>query len=241
MAQNQKLKYKRVILKLSGEIFGKEGGKGVSITSYINIAKKIAKIKKENKIDLGIVVGGGNIFRGRENGEEKFSKAIADNMGMLGTVINGLGLQEALEDMGVPARTMTAIRMDAVAEPFILKRALRHFQKDRVIIFAGGTGNPFFTTDSAASLRACEVNADLILKATNVDGVYDKDPQKYKDAKMYKKIAYKEAIEKDLNIMDSTAFALCWDQAKPIIVFNIDKISDISKAFKGEQFGTLVS
>jgi len=241
MAINQKLKYKRVILKLSGEIFGKEGGKGVSITSYINIAKKIAKIKKENKIDLGIVVGGGNIFRGRENGEEKFSKAIADNMGMLGTVINGLGLQEALEDMGVPARTMTAIRMDAVAEPFILKRALRHFQKDRVIIFAGGTGNPFFTTDSAASLRACEVNADLILKATNVDGVYDKDPQKYKDAKMYKKIAYKEAIEKDLNIMDSTAFALCWDQAKPIIVFNIDKISDISKAFKGEQFGTLVS
>lgn len=241
MVTNQKLKYKRVILKLSGEIFGKEGGKGVSITSYINIAKKIAKIKKENKIDLGIVVGGGNIFRGRENGEEKFSKAIADNMGMLGTVINGLGLQEALEDMGVPARTMTAIRMDAVAEPFILKRALRHFQKDRVIIFAGGTGNPFFTTDSAASLRACEVNADLILKATNVDGVYDKDPQKYKDAKIYKKITYKEAIEKDLNIMDSTAFALCWDQAKPIIVFNIDKISDISKAFKGEQFGTLVS
>jgi uridylate kinase len=241
MAINQKLKYRRVILKLSGEIFGKESGKGVSITSYINIAKKIAKIKKENKIDLGIVVGGGNIFRGRENGEEKFSKAIADNMGMLGTVINGLGLQEALEDMGVPARTMTAIRMDTVTEPFILKRALRHFQKNRIIIFAGGTGNPFFTTDSAASLRACEVNADLILKATNVDGVYDKDPQKYKDAKMYKKIAYKEAIEKDLNIMDSTAFALCWDQAKPIIVFNIDKISDISKAFKGEQFGTLVS
>ncbi|MFA6252437.1 MAG: UMP kinase [Candidatus Paceibacterota bacterium] len=238
---NQKLKYKRVILKLSGEIFGKEKGKGVSISSYINIAKKIARIKKENKIDLAIVVGGGNIFRGRENGEERFSRAIADNMGMLGTVINGLGLQEALEDLGTPARTMTAIRMDAFAEPFILKRALRHFQKDRVIIFAGGTGNPFFTTDSAAALRACEVNADLILKATNVNGVYDKDPHTNKDAKMFKKIPYKEAIEKDLNIMDSTAFALCWDQQKPIIVFNIEKIGDISKAFKGEQFGTLVS
>jgi len=238
---NQKLKYKRVILKLSGEIFGKEKGKGVSISSYINIAKKIAKIKKENKIDLAVVVGGGNIFRGRENGEEKFSRAIADNMGMLGTVINGLGLQEALEDLGTPARTMTAICMNAVAEPFILKRALRHFQKDRVIIFAGGTGNPFFTTDSAAALRACEVNADLILKATNVNGVYDKDPHTNKDAKIFKKISYKEAIEKDLNIMDSTAFALCWDQQKPIIVFNIEKIGDISKALKGEQFGTLVS
>ncbi|MCK9578293.1 UMP kinase [bacterium] len=237
----QKLHYKRVILKLSGEIFGRENGKGVSISSYINIAKKIAKIKKESKIDLAIVVGGGNIFRGRENGEERFSKAIADNMGMLGTVINGLGLQEALEDMGIPARTMTAIEMNEVAEPFILKRALRHFEKDRVLIFAGGTGNPFFTTDSAAALRACEVNADLILKATNVDGVYDKDPHKNKDAKMFKKISYKEAIEKDLNIMDSTAFALCWDQNKPIIVFNIDKIGDISKAFKGESFGTLVS
>ncbi|MCK9393399.1 MAG: UMP kinase [Candidatus Paceibacterota bacterium] len=241
MSSNQKLKYKRVILKLSGEIFGKENGKGVSITSYANIAKKIAKIKKENKIDLAIVVGGGNIFRGRENGEEKFSKAIADSMGMLGTIINGLGLQEALDNIGTPARTMTAISMNEVAEPFILKRALRHFQKDRVVIFAGGTGNPFFTTDSAAALRACEVNADLILKATNVNGVYDKDPQKYKDAKIYKKIAYKEAIEKDLNIMDSTAFALCWDQAKPIIVFNINKIDDIAKAFRGEQFGTLVS
>jgi uridylate kinase len=235
------LKYKRVVLKLSGETFGKEGGKGVSITSYIDIAKKIKKIKKENKIDLAIVVGGGNIFRGRENGEESFSKAIADNMGMMGTIINGIGLQEALEDMGVPARTMTAIKMDAVAEQFILKRALRHFDKDRVLIFAGGTGNPFFTTDSAAALRACEINADLIIKATNVDGVYDKDPRKDKTAKLYKKISYKEALEKDLNIMDGTAFALCSDEKKPIIVFNIDKIGDISKAFRGEDFGTLVS
>jgi len=235
-----KLKYKRVVLKLTGETFGKENGKGVSITSYVNIAKKIAKIKKDSDIELAIVVGGGNIFRGRENGEENFSKAIADNMGMLGTIINGLGLQEALEDIGVPARTMTAIKMDAVAEQFILKRALRHFQKGRVLIFAGGTGNPFFTTDSAAALRACEINADLIVKATNVDGVYDKDPHTNKDAKLYKKISYKEALEKDLNIMDGTAFALCSDQHKPIIVFNIDKIGDISKAFKGEQFGTLV-
>ncbi|MDD5639653.1 MAG: UMP kinase [Candidatus Pacebacteria bacterium] len=236
----QKLKYKRVILKFSGEVFGEENGKGVSIASYLNIAKKIAKIKKENKIDLAIVIGGGNIFRGRENEEKKFNKAVADNMGMLGTVINGLGLEEALENIGIPARTMTAIKMDSIAEPFVLKKALKHFKKDRVIIFAGGTGNPFFTTDSAAALRACEISADLILKATNVDGVYDKDPQENKDAKMYKKISYKEALEKKLNVMDSTAFALCWDQSKPIIVFNIDKINNISKAFKEEEFGTLV-
>jgi uridylate kinase len=241
MKKNKNLKYKRVVLKLSGEVFGKENGKGVSITSYVNIAKKIAKIKDENTVELAIVVGGGNIFRGRENGEESFSKAIADNMGMMGTIINGVGLQEALEDIGVPARTMTAIKMDSVAEQFILKRALRHFEKDRVVIFAGGTGNPFFTTDSAAALRACEINADLIIKATNVDGVYDKDPHTNKDAKLYKKISYREALEKDLNIIDGTAFALCSEQKKPIIVFNIEKIGDISKIFKGEQFGTLVS
>ncbi len=236
-----KLKYKRVLLKLSGEIFGKENGKGVSITSYVNIAKKIAKIKKDNKIDLAIVVGGGNIFRGRENGEERFSKAIADNMGMMGTIINAMGLQEALEDIEVPARAMTAIKMDSLAEQFILKRALRHFDKDRVLIFAGGTGNPFFTTDSAAALRACEINADLILKATNVNGVYDSDPDLNSKAKLYENISYKEALEKDLNIMDATAFALCSDQKKPIIVFNVNKIEEVTKAFRGEKFGTLVS
>ncbi|MFA5368538.1 MAG: UMP kinase [Candidatus Paceibacterota bacterium] len=234
------LKYKRVILKLSGELFGKTDGRGVFISSYLEIAKKIAKIKKENNIDLGIVIGGGNVFRGREVGEEDFNRAIADNMGMLATVINGLGLTEALETLNVEARLMTAIKMDSVAEPFILKRALRHFDKNRVLIFAGGTGNPYFTTDTAAALRACELECDLILKATNVDGVYDKDPNKNKDAKLYQKLNYKEAIEKNLNVMDSTAFALCWEEEKPIAVFNINKLGDISKVLQGKALGTLV-
>lgn len=235
----QNLKYKRIILKLSGEIFGKDG-RAVSISAYAEAAEKIAKIKKENKIDLGIVIGGGNIFRGRETNEKDFSRAIADNMGMVATVINGLGLEEALNGLGVETRLMTAIKMDSVAEPFILKKALKHFEKNRVLIFAGGTGSPYFTTDTVAALRACELGCDLILKATNVDGVYDSDPRKNKGAKLYQKLSYKEAIEKDLNVMDSTAFALCREEKKPIMVFNIKEIGDISKALQGKTLGTLV-
>lgn len=235
------MKYKRVLLKLGGEIFGKEEGKGVSLIKYMEVAKEIAKIKKDNDIDLAVVVGGGNIFRGREIGEEKFDRVTADYMGMLGTVINGLGLQESLEELGVPARMMSAIRMDTVAEPFFKRKALYYLNKGRIVIFAGGTGNPFFTTDTASALRACEINCDLILKATNVDGVYDKDPRKNPNAKLYKNISYKEAIEKDLNIMDSTAFALCWENKKPIIVFNVKDLKNVSKALKGGDLGTLVS
>ncbi|MFA5087162.1 MAG: UMP kinase [Candidatus Paceibacterota bacterium] len=234
-----KLKYKRILLKISGEVFG-ENGKGISLASYEQMAKQIIKIKKENKIDLAIVIGAGNIFRGRFAKGANFDMAIAHQMGMVATIINGLALQQCLEKMGLETRMMTAMRIDAVAEPYLRRKALHHFEKGRIIIFAGGTGNPFFTTDSAAALRACELNCDLILKATNVDGVFDKDPNKYKDAKLYKKLKYKEAIEKDLNVMDGTAFALCADNQKPIIVFNLNKLDSITKALKGESFGTLV-
>jgi len=225
---------KRIILKLSGEIFG--GDNGVDIQAYRKIAKSILKIKKENNIELGIVIGGGNIFRGREKDKE-FNRVEADNMGMIATIINGLGLQEVLGD---EARLMTAIKMDSIIELFNRKKAIDYLKKGKIVIFAGGTGNPFFTTDSATALRACELDCDLILKATNVNGIYDKDPDKYKDAKMFKKISYAEAIEKKLKIMDSTAFALCWENKIPIIVFNVNNLEKLSKALKGEEFGTLV-
>jgi uridylate kinase len=234
------MKYKRVLLKIGGEIFGKDG-KGVSLSSYMEMARIIAEIKKKNDIDLCIVVGGGNIFRGRQAGEESFDMAVAHQMGMVATVINGLGLEESFEELGVPARMMTAVRMDSVAEPFFRRKALHHLEKGRIVIFAGGTGNPFFTTDTAAALRACETDCDLILKATNVDGVYDSDPKKNPDAKLYRNVSFKEAIEKNLKVMDSTAFAMCSENKKPIIVFNIKDLKDVSRIFKGGEMGTLVS
>jgi len=227
-------KYKRIVLKLSGEVFGSEG---VKTESYRKIAQTIAGIKKENDVELGIVVGGGNIFRGRKR-DVQFDRVQADNMGMLATIINGLGLEEALKDLGLEAVMMTAIKMDSVAEFFIARRAIEHLEKGRIVIFGGGTGNPFFSTDTAAALRACEINADAILKATNVDGVYDKDPDEHKDAKLYEKISYEEAMEKNLKVMDSTAFALCRDEKKPIIVFNV---KNLEKVLRGEESGTLVS
>lgn len=228
---------KRILLKLTGELFGNKD-RAISLLESKEIAKKIIKLKKIG-IDLAIVIGGGNIFRGREVGAEKFDRAVADNMGMLATIINGLSLQESLEGLGAKTRMLTAIEMPKVAEPFYRRRALHHLEKNRIVIFSGGTGNPFFTTDTAAVLRACEINADYILKATDVDGVYDKDPDKNKDAKMYKTISFKEVIEKDLKVMDSTAFTLCRDNNIPLIVFNVkylDKIEDILK----NKIGTLV-
>ncbi len=233
-------KYKRVLLKIGGESFGKDG-KGVSLSAYSEMAKQIAEIKKKNDIELCIVVGGGNIFRGREVGEDHFDKVTADYMGMLSTIVNGLGLEEAFELLGVPARLMSAVPMEKVCESFSKKKAVHHLKKGRVVIFAGGTGNPFFTTDTCAALRACEVDCDLILKATNVDGVYDEDPRKNPDAQLYESLSFREALEKDLDVMDLTAFALCSDNNKPIIVFNIKNLKDVSKALKGEKFGTLVS
>jgi len=231
------MKKKRILLKLTGELFGNED-RAISLLKSKEIAEKIIKLKKGG-IDLAIVIGGGNIFRGREVGAEKFDRAVADNMGMLATIINGLSLQESIEGLGVETRMLTAIEMPKVAEPFYRRRALHHLNKNRIVIFSGGTGNPFFTTDTAAVLRACEINADYILKATDVDGIYDKDPDNNKDAKLYKTISFNETIEKNLKVMDSTAFTLCRDNNIPLIVFNVkhlDKIEDILK----NKIGTLV-
>lgn len=225
---------KRIILKFSGEVFGDEKGDGVNMSSYRKIAKSILKIQKENNVELGIIVGGGNIFRGREKDKE-FNRVEADNMGMIATIINGLGLQEAL---GKKGKLMTAIKMDSVVEQYNRKKAIEYLEKGNIVIFAGGTGNPFFTTDSAAALRACELNANLILKATNVNGIYDKDPDEYKNAKMYKNISYIEAIEKKLKVMDSTAFAMCWENKIPIVVFDV---KDLENVLKERKMGTLVS
>lgn len=241
MPMNEEIKYKRVLLKLSGELFGKNNGWGISFPDYRKIAKSIIKIKERNHVELTIVVGGGNIFRGRSVKESYVDEAVADTIGMLGTIINGMALQDALESLGAPTRMMSAIKMSSIAEPFIRRRAIRHLEKGRIVIFAGGTGNPFFTTDSAAALRACEIRCDAILKATNVDGVYDKDPKKHKDAKMLKKVTYKQALNKNLQVMDNTAFALCWKNQVPIIVFNVKDIPKIPQIVRGEKIGTLVN
>lgn len=235
------MKYKRILLKLSGEIFGKENGEGVSILSYIKVAKEIAQIKKNNKVDLSIVIGAGNIFRGRMVGEENFDRVAADYMGMIGTIINGKGLKESLKEEGINSEVFSALGVGDVINTYSKEKAIKSLEDDKVVILAGGTGNPFFTTDSAAALRACELDCDLILKATNVDGVYDKDPRKNDDAKMYTDLSYSEAIEKKLNVMDITAFTLCYENKKPIIVFNVKEIKNISKALKGESFGTLIN
>lgn len=235
-----KLKYKRVLLKLSGELFGEKDGKGIGFDRFKEIAGQIAKIWKKTGIELAIVVGGGNIFRGRERASG-VDEAAADYMGMLATVINGMALQDALERSGAPTRMMTAFEIRTVAEPYIRRRAIRHIEKGRVVIFTAGTGSPFFTTDSGAALRAIETHCDIILKATNVDGVYSKDPKVNPKAKLFKHLTYQEAIEKNLKVMDVTAFALCQKHKMPIIVFNVEKLKDMDELLKGKNFGTLVS
>lgn len=235
-----KLKYKRVLLKLSGELFGEEKGHGLNFTSVETIASQLIKVWKSSKIDLAIVVGGGNIFRGRERATD-VDEATADYMGMLATVINGLALQEALERLGAPTRMMTAIEMKSIAEPYIRRRAIRHIEKGRIVIFTAGTGNPFFTTDSGAALRAIEMKCDVILKASGVDGIYTDDPRKNPKAKLYKDLKFQEALEKHLQIMDSTAFALCQKHKMPIIVFNINKLPKLDGILRGKKIGTRVS
>lgn len=234
------IKYKRVLLKLTGELFGDSNGKGINFASFEKIATQLIKIRKSTGIELAVVVGGGNIFRGRERASQ-VDQATADYMGMLGTVINGMALQEALERKGIPTRMMTAFEIHAVAEPYIRRRAIRHLEKGRVVILTAGVGSPFFTTDSGAALRAIEINCEVILKATDVDGVFSNDPKKDKKAKFFQKLSYKEAIKKDLKIMDSTAFALCRHQKMPIIVFNINKLDQLKKILAGKSIGTLVS
>src|SRR3712207_5737143 len=227
-------KYKRVMLKISGEALSGKKGFGFDFDVTQRIAKEIKEIV-DMGIEVGAVVGGGNIWRGR-NGEE-MDRTTADYMGMLATCINALALQDSLENIGVKTRVQTAIEMKEVAEPFIRRRAMRHLEKKRVVIFAAGTGNPYFSTDTTAALRAAEIEADAILLAKKVDGVYDKDPNKYDDAKKFDKLTYIEVLEKGLQVMDSTATSLCMDNNIPILVFGLDKPNNIKKVIMGEQIG----
>lgn len=233
-------KFKRVILKLSGEAMAGEKGFGIDPETVMALAKQIKEVT-DCGLEVAIVNGGGNIWRGLSGSRKGMNRATADYMGMLATVINSLALQDALESVGVPSRVQTAIEMRQVAEPYIRLRAIRHMERARVVIFAAGTGNPYFSTDTTAALRAAEIEADAILMAKKgVDGVYDSDPKLNPDAKMFTKLDYIEVIQRQLNVMDSTAISLCMDNHIPIVVFNIDKPGNILKAAKGEDIGTLV-
>lgn len=235
-----KLKYKRVILKVSGEVLAGAQKYGIDSKMVRAFAEEIKEVK-EMGCEMALVIGGGNILRGAEASEGGMERATADYMGMLATVINSLALQNGLEKIGVSTRVMSAIEMRQVAEPYIRRRATRHLEKGRVVIFAAGTGNPYFTTDTTASLRAMEVGADVILKATKVRGVYDADPMKHEGAKMYGELTYIEVLNKELKVMDSTAISLCMDNRLPIVVFNIMEKGNIRRVVCGEEIGTLVS
>ena len=233
-------KYKRVVLKLSGEAMAGEKGFGIDPETVTNLARQIKELVDEG-LEVGVVNGGGNIWRGLSGSRKGMNRATADYMGMLATVINSLALQDALESLGVSSRVQTAIEMRQVAEPYIRLRAIRHMERARVVIFAAGTGNPYFSTDTTAALRAAEIEADAILMAKKgVDGVYDSDPKFNPDAKMFTHLDYIEVIQRQLNVMDSTAISLCMDNHIPIVVFNIDKPGNILKAAQGENIGTLV-
>lgn len=232
--------YKRVVLKLSGEALQGKRGYGIDPGVTEAIAKEIKEIKKLD-IQIAIVIGGGNIYRGNAaSSGHGVDRIIADYMGMLATVINGLALQDALEKAGVMTRVQTAIEMQELAEPYIRRRAVRHLEKGRVVIFVAGTGSPYFSTDTAASLRAIEINADAILKATKVDGVYSADPEKDKSAKKFNRLKYIDVLKKGLKVMDATAVSLCMDNKLPIVVFNLTKKGNIKRVLLGEKIGTVV-
>ena len=232
--------FKRILLKLSGEALAAGQGFGVESTRVHEIAAELAEVHALD-IQIAIVVGGGNFFRGVAEQAKEMDRVSADHMGMLATVINALALQDALEKQGVHTRVQSAIEMNQVAEPFIRRRAIRHLEKGRIVIFAGGTGNPYFSTDTAASLRAMEIKADAILKATKVDGIYDADPMLVKDAKKFTQITYMDVLRQGLKVMDSTAISLCKDNNLPIIVFNLNTRGNIKKVVTGEKIGSLVS
>ena len=234
------MSYKRVLLKLSGEALLGEKSYGVDPKRILAYSEEIKEII-DSGVEIAIVIGGGNIFRGVSGASNGIDRVQADYMGMLATVINGLALQSSLEDLKVQTRLQTAFKIEAVAEPYIRRKAVRHLEKKRVVIFSGGTGNPFFTTDSAAVLRAIEINADIILKGTRVDGIYNNDPEKNKDAVKFKQISYDEAIAKKLKVMDSTAFTLSKENELPIIVFNMNKPGNLKKIIKGKEVGTIVN
>ena len=231
-------KYKRVMLKLSGEALAGEQGFGLNFDIINNIAEQIKKISDQG-VECGIVVGGGNIWRGRQG--TSMDRATADYMGMMATCINALAMQDSLEAVGVHTRVQTAIEMKEIAEPYVRRRAMRHLEKGRVVIFAAGTGNPYFTTDTTAALRSAEIEAEIILLAKKVDGVYDKDPNVYDDAVKYDELKYMQVLEQGLQVMDTTATSLCMDNDIPILVFELENPENIIKAVNGEKIGTLVS
>jgi len=234
------LAFKRVLLKLSGEALAAGQGFGVDVTRIHEVAAELQDVHSLG-VEMAIVVGGGNFFRGVAEQARDMDRVAADHMGMLATVINAIALQDALEKRAVFTRVMTAIEMNQVAEPFIRRRAIRHLEKGRIVIFAAGTGSPYFSTDTAASLRAMEIKADAILKATKVDGVYDADPVLVKDAKMFDRISYMDVLQQGLKVMDSTAISLCKDNNLPIVVFNLNRPGNIRRVVTGEKIGSLVT
>ena len=232
-------KYKRILLKLSGEVLAGDKEFGIDAGRMQSLAAEIAEVARAG-IELGLVVGGGNLFRGVSAAAKNMDRVTADHMGMLATVINALALQDALEHQDVPVRVMSAIQMNEVAEPYIRRRALRHLEKGRAVIFAAGTSNPYFSTDTAATLRALELHAQIVAKATRVDGVYDKDPEKHPDAILYPEISYHEVLSKSLQVMDASAVAMCRDNKLPILVFNLTATGNIMRMSMGEPIGTLI-
>ena len=234
------MKYNRILLKLSGEALLGKNSYGIDNDRLVVYAEEIKEIHKQG-VEIAIVIGGGNIFRGLSGSKDGIDRVQADYMGMLATVINGLALQNALENIDNPTRLQSAIKMESIAEPFIKRKATRHLEKGRVVIFASGTGNPYFTTDSAAVLRAIEINADVILKGTRVDGIYNEDPEKNKEAIKFDDISFEETIRKGLKIMDTTAFTLSKENKLPIIVFDMNTKGNLTKVIMGEKIGTKVS
>jgi uridylate kinase len=232
-------KYRRILLKLGGEALAGEGGQGINPEEAEKIAAKVKSVK-DLGVEVALVIGGGNLWRGEAGTKSGMERATADYIGMIGTVMNALVLQDALERIGIFTRTLTAVEMRAVAEPYIRRRAIRHMEKGRVIIFAGGTGNPFFTTDTAAALRAVEIDADIVVKATKVDGVYDDDPKKNPNARKFDHITYIEALNRQLKVLDSTAISLCMDNGLPILVLNLWQDDDLTRAIWGEPVGTII-
>ncbi len=240
MSKSSRPKFSRILLKLSGEALGGPSGVGISAEAVQNMARQICEVR-ELGVQVVVVVGGGNIFRGVNGSKSGIERATGDYMGMLATIINSLALQDALEKLGAPTRVQSAIAMSQIAESFIRRRAVRHLEKNRVVIFGGGTGNPYFSTDTAAALRANEIGAEVILKATKVDGIYDCDPKKNPKAKRFAQISYLDALQRRLQVMDSTAFSLCMDNKMPIIVFDFFRPHNLKRVVLGEKVGTLVT
>ena len=240
MSKTSRPKFSRILLKLSGEALGGPSGIGISAEAVQSMAEQICEVRALG-VQVVVVVGGGNIFRGLSGSKRGIERATGDYMGMLATIINSLALQDALEKLGAPTRVQSAIAMSQIAESFIRRRAVRHLEKDRVVIFGGGTGNPYFSTDTAAALRANEIGAEVILKATKVDGIYDSDPKKNPKAKRFSQISYIEALQRRLQVMDSTAFSLCMDNMMPIIVFDFFRPHNLKRVILGDKVGTLVT